>query len=73
MYLGILIVGVSLGLALGTWLVPLAAIVMFLILARRTRLEEAYLIARFGEQYRSYMNRVGRFFPRVTKPTQPHA
>ena len=58
MYSGILIIGVSLGLALGTWLVPLAAIGMFLILARRTRLEEAYLIARFGEQYRSYMNRV---------------
>ena len=65
MYLGILIVGASLGLALGTWLVPLAATVMFLILARRTRIEESYLIARFGDQYRSYMTRVGRFFPRL--------
>jgi protein-S-isoprenylcysteine O-methyltransferase Ste14 len=67
MYSGILIVGGSLGLALGTWLVPLAAIAMFLILARRTRIEEAYLIARFGDQYRSYMNRVGRFFPRFAR------
>jgi protein-S-isoprenylcysteine O-methyltransferase Ste14 len=66
MYTGILMVGTSLGLALGTWLVPLAATAMFLMLARRTRTEEAYLIARFGDQYRNYMSRVGRFFPRFT-------
>ena len=64
MYTGILLLGASLGLALGTWLVPLAATAMFLILARRTRIEEDYLITRFGDQYRSYMTRVGRFFPR---------
>ncbi len=65
MYSGILIVGPSLGLALGTWLVPLATTLMFLILARRTRIEETWLIARFGNQYRSYMSRVGRFFPHL--------
>ena len=64
MYSGILIVGTSLGLALGTWLIPVAGLAMFLLLARRTRIEEIYLIARFGDRYRSYMNRVGRFFPR---------
>lgn len=64
MYSGILVIGASLGLALGTWLVPLAAIAMFWMLARRTRIEEGYLIARFGDQYRSYMSRAGRFFPR---------
>ena len=63
MYTGILLLGASLGLALGTWLVPLAATAMFLILARRTRIEEAYLIERFGDQYLRYMTRVGRFFP----------
>ena len=66
MYTGILIVGISLGFALGTWLVPLAAIAMFSMLARRTRIEEMYLIARFGDEYRAYMTRVGRFFPRFT-------
>jgi len=65
MYSGILLVGASLGLALGTWLVPLAAAAMFSILARRTRTEEALLVARFGDQYRTYMKRVGRFFPRL--------
>lgn len=66
MYSGILIIGPSLGLALGTWLLPLAATVMFAILARRTRTEEMYLIEHFGDQYRTYMTRVGRFFPRLT-------
>ena len=65
MYLGILMIGPSLGLALGTWLLPLAAAVMFAILARRTRIEEMYLIARFGDRYLNYMTRVGRFFPRL--------
>ena len=64
MYTGILIVGVSLGFALGTWLVPLAAMAMFGILARRTRIEEAYLIARFGDEYRQYRDSTGRFWPR---------
>ncbi len=65
MYLGILMIGPSLGLALGTLLLPLAAALMFAILVRRTRIEERYLIARFGDQYRIYMTRVGRFFPRL--------
>src|SRR5437588_456867 len=67
MYSGILIVGTGFGLAVGTWLLPLAAALMFWILARRTRIEEMYLVARFGDQYRSYMTRVGRFFPRLNQ------
>ncbi len=57
--------GVSLGLALGTWLLPFAATVMFTLLALRTQTEERYLIERFGNQYRDYMKRVGRFFPKL--------
>lgn len=64
MYVGVLIAGLSLGFALGTLVVPVGAMVMFLIFARRTRIEEMYLIARFGDEYREYMKRVGRFFPR---------
>ena len=62
MYSGILMMGASLGLALGSWLVPVAAIVMFAVLARRTRIEEMYLIERFGDKYRAYMGRVRRFY-----------
>jgi protein-S-isoprenylcysteine O-methyltransferase Ste14 len=33
-------------------------------LALRTRIEERYLIERFGDQYRDYMKRVGRYLPK---------
>jgi protein-S-isoprenylcysteine O-methyltransferase Ste14 len=59
-----LILGISLGLALGTWLLPLAASFVFALLAVRTRTEEKYLIERFGNQYREYMERVGCFLPK---------
>ena len=64
MYTGILLLGMSLGLALGTWLLPIAASLGFTLLALRTRTEERYLIERFGDQYRRYMQRVGRFLPK---------
>jgi protein-S-isoprenylcysteine O-methyltransferase Ste14 len=64
MYTGILILGISLGLALGTWFLPLAASFVFGLLAVRTRTEEKCLIERFGNQYREYMERVGRFLPK---------
>jgi protein-S-isoprenylcysteine O-methyltransferase Ste14 len=31
----------------------------------RTRKEEQNLIARFGDDYRNYMQRTGRFVPRL--------
>ena len=64
MYTGVLAAGLSIGLALGTWLVPVGASLTFTLLALRTRTEEKYLIERFGDQYRQYMKRVGRFFPK---------
>ena len=65
MYTGILLLGISLGLALTSWLLPVATGVMFTLLALRTHTEERHLIERFGDQYRSYMQRVGRFLPRL--------
>jgi protein-S-isoprenylcysteine O-methyltransferase Ste14 len=67
MYTGVLMAGVSLGLALGTWLVPLGAGLVFTILALRTRTEEKYLIERFGKRYLDYMERVGRFLPKLPR------
>ena len=64
MYTGVLMAGLSLGLALGTWLVPASAVLMFTLLALRTKTEETHLIKRFGDQYRDYMARVGRFLPK---------
>jgi protein-S-isoprenylcysteine O-methyltransferase Ste14 len=37
---------------------------ILLLLALRTRVEEANLLTRFGDDYRNYMDRTGRFFPR---------
>jgi protein-S-isoprenylcysteine O-methyltransferase Ste14 len=65
MYTGVLMVSLSLGLALGTWLLPLGGSAVFTLFALRTRTEEKFLIERFGDQYRDYMERVGRFFPKV--------
>jgi protein-S-isoprenylcysteine O-methyltransferase Ste14 len=66
MYTGILMMGFSLGLALGTWLLPFGASLVFTLMAIRTRIEEKYLIARFGDRYRDYMNQVGRFVPKLS-------
>ena len=63
MYVGVLFLGISLGLAEGNWVVPLGATVAFAFMAVRTSIEEKFLIARFGDQYRDYMRRVGRFWP----------
>ena len=65
MYTGVLIIGLGLGLALGTWLIPLCATATFVMMVFRTHIEERYLIERFGEQYRCYMSAVGRFFPKL--------
>jgi protein-S-isoprenylcysteine O-methyltransferase Ste14 len=65
MYLGVLVAGFSLGIALGTWLLPLEAGLIFTLFVLRTRTEAMYLLERFGCRYREYMERVGRFFPRL--------
>lgn len=39
--------------------------VAFLAIVARTSIEERQLIQRFGEEYRGYMARTGRFFPRI--------
>jgi protein-S-isoprenylcysteine O-methyltransferase Ste14 len=37
--------------------------VWFALIVRRTRREEAFLLARFGDPYRQYLGRTGRFLP----------
>jgi protein-S-isoprenylcysteine O-methyltransferase Ste14 len=55
----------SLSLVTGIWLIPIMAIPTFAILIQRTSIEERVLQERFGEEYRSYSERTGRFFPRL--------
>jgi len=47
------------------WFFLVTGFVVFLLLAIRTRKEEENLIARFGDDYRNYMQRTGRFVPRL--------
>ena len=43
----------------------LLGILAFILMAIRTPKEEANLIAKFGDEYREYMRRTGRFLPRL--------
>ena len=47
------------------WLLLAALIVGYVPLIKRTGKEEARLIDKFGDQYRAYQARTGRFFPRL--------
>lgn len=50
----------------GSALILLLGAATFGLLALRTPNEEARLIDRFGDEYRSYMRRTGRFVPRLS-------
>jgi protein-S-isoprenylcysteine O-methyltransferase Ste14 len=51
-------------LATANWFLLLASLVPLGFLVARTRIEEDKLIERFGDEYRNYMAKTGRFFPR---------
>ena len=53
------------------WFLFLTGSLVVLLIVVRTRTEEAKLLARFGDAYRAYMMRTGRFVPRsrVNRPT----
>ena len=48
------------------WFIGLTALLAFITIGIiRVRKEEAKLIERFGDKYREYMKRTGRYFPRL--------
>ena len=55
----------SLGLMAANWFVLGAGVLVFGLLAVRSRTEEAKLLERFGEPYRAYRASTGRFVPGV--------
>lgn len=61
----LLMAGVTLLTA--NWLIGLTSLIILILLAVRTPKEEAMLIARFGDPYREYSARTGRFLPRLTR------
>lgn len=49
------------------WWLAAGAVIPLIILLLRTPLEEARLIETFGDEYRAYMRRTGRFLPRLSR------
>ncbi|MDQ3115717.1 MAG: isoprenylcysteine carboxylmethyltransferase family protein [Verrucomicrobiota bacterium] len=61
--MGLFILAASLIAA--NWFLLLSGSVVFFLIVVRTRREEENLLARFGEAYRAYMKKTGRFLPRI--------
>jgi protein-S-isoprenylcysteine O-methyltransferase Ste14 len=66
---GLLILAISLMAA--NWFLMLAGCVFLILIVVRTRTEEDRLLARFGENYRTYMMQTGRFLPRAKLRSAP--
>jgi protein-S-isoprenylcysteine O-methyltransferase Ste14 len=60
----------SLSLLTANWLLALLGGAALSMLVIRTRVEEAKLIERFGDEYRAYARRTGRFFPLLRRGRQ---
>jgi protein-S-isoprenylcysteine O-methyltransferase Ste14 len=59
------LVTAAISLIAGNWFLFVTGVIVFGLLIIRTRTEEEHLVARFGDSYRTYMERTGRFFPRI--------
>ena len=56
---------VALSLVAANWFFFVTGVMVFGVLVLRTRTEEANLVARFGPSYQQYMERTGRFVPKL--------
>lgn len=52
-------------LVTGNWLIGLLGLVYLLLIVERTGHEERMMLDEFGAEYRDYMRRTGRYFPRL--------
>lgn len=65
MYSAALLMVVGCSLLTANVVVAIGGAAMFALLAARSRVEEQRLIEKFGEPYRVYQGKTGRFFPRL--------
>jgi protein-S-isoprenylcysteine O-methyltransferase Ste14 len=56
---------VAFGMMADNWFIALLGVLAFIGMAARTPKEEANLIEKFGDEYREYMHRTGRFLPKL--------
>ncbi len=64
LYVAGALVFTGLGLVSSSWFLVAAAVVALFLVWLRLPREEAQLEARFGQEYRDYVHRTGRFLPR---------
>ncbi|QDT48881.1 Isoprenylcysteine carboxyl methyltransferase (ICMT) family protein [Symmachiella dynata] len=62
-YVSMLLLICSVTLLSANWFIGFSGLLVFLLLAFRTSIEERKLIERFGDDYRSYMRNTKRFIP----------
>lgn len=56
---------VAIAAVTANWFFLVTGVVIVGLLITRTSIEEANLVARFGDSYRAYMKRTGRFVPKI--------
>src|SRR5690349_24601689 len=56
---------IAFGMIADNWFIAVLGMLAFIGMAIRTPKEEANLIEKFGDEYREYMKRTGRFFPKI--------
>ncbi|HLO16887.1 MAG TPA: isoprenylcysteine carboxylmethyltransferase family protein [Anaerolineales bacterium] len=56
---------ISFGMMADNWFIAALGLLTFIIMAIRTPKEEANLLEKFGDEYRDYMKRTGRFLPKL--------
>ncbi len=65
LYTGMLGCGISLALVTANWVFLVLAVAVIAGLFVRVPKEEQMMVEEFGEEYKSYMQRTGRFFPKL--------
>ncbi len=55
---------ISFGMMADNWFIAALGVLAFIAMAIRTPKEEANLVEKFGDEYREYMKRTGRFLPK---------
>ena len=61
--MGFLLALVSASLRTANWFIGLSSVALGAFFVLRAPLEEEKLIERFGDDYRAYVERTGRFWP----------
>jgi protein-S-isoprenylcysteine O-methyltransferase Ste14 len=69
-YLSVAAAVAASALASANWFVLASGTLWFLLMVMRTAREEERLLARFGDAYRAYAGRAGRFLPSCGKRTR---